>query len=99
MLIVRDQAISGRCRSAGGRSSRCLRVALERTNYGMFAARVDIGSDNLPACRHLSIGLELGDCRGKRGEAVACPVARLRVPELFAEFTVTGQNLVVCRDA
>lgn len=79
-------------------TAKAMTVDLERTDYGMFAARIAIGAGGFPACRRLSVQLELGDCRGVGGEPIPCPAVRLKAPALFAEMWATGEDLVVCRD-
>jgi len=79
-------------------TAKAMTVDLERTDYGMFAARIGIGEEGFPACRRLSVQLELGDCRGEEDTPIPCPPVRLKAPVLLADFSATGADLVVCRD-
>jgi hypothetical protein len=71
-------------------------IDLARTDYGLFAAEVGLGPVSDTACPGLSVSMEIKSCRGGAGERIACPAIRVKVPQMFAALTVSGESLTIC---
>jgi len=73
-------------------------IDLDRTDYGMFAARLGIGGELNQTCGGLSLDVEIENCRGQGAEVVECPEIRVKGAKLFAGLSVSGESLNVCYD-
>lgn len=73
-------------------------IDLERTDYGMFAARAGIAVEADETCPSLSVSLEIKNCRGDGNRLIECPEIRVKTPRMFAGLSVSGEELSICYD-
>jgi len=73
-------------------------VNLEPTDHGMVEAQLGIGTTANQNCRSLTANLDIQHCRGGGGERIECPAIRVRPLLMFADFSVSGENLDICYD-
>lgn len=73
-------------------------VDLEPTDTAMVMAQVGIGTPADQNCRSLTANLDIQHCRGAGGDLIECPEIRVKPLLMFADFSVSGENLDVCYD-
>lgn len=93
-----DAAIRVSTRDGGVLSTKTASINLERTDYGMFAARIGIGPEAKQTCPSLSVRLDIKNCRGDGDELIECPQIRVKAPQMLAGLSVSGENLNICHD-
>ncbi|MEX2523371.1 MAG: hypothetical protein WD750_00280 [Gammaproteobacteria bacterium] len=79
-------------------SMKPVNIDLERTDYGMFAARAEITVEANETCPGLSVSLEVENCRGDGDRLIECPEIRVKTPRMFAGLSISGKDLSICYD-
>lgn len=73
-------------------------VDLEPTDTVMLMAQVGIGTTADQNCRSLTANLDIQHCRGEGDELIECSEIRVKPLLMFADFSVSGENVDVCYD-
>ncbi len=73
-------------------------VDLEPTDTAMVMAQVGIGTTADQNCRSLTANFNIQHCWGAGGDRIECPEIRVKPLLMFADFSVSGENLDVCYD-
>lgn len=73
-------------------------VVLEPVGGGMLRSDYPVSPVAGHACHDLDLELELGDCRDQAGDAIPCPVVRVKTSMVLGDFRVAGDGLDLCFD-